>query len=259
MLDWLVDRFIYFPTHRWMTTPADLGLEAEDVFLTPEPGVRLHGWFFPHSRPLATLLFCHGNAGNASHRLENVIGLLQTGFQVLLFDYRGYGHSSGRQSEQGLYRDAETTWAHLVERADTAGAPRVIFGRSLGGAVAIDLATRVEADALIVESTFTSIHTIARLLFPLPLPALPVEYDSLSKIGRLKLPLLVIHGERDELIPFAEGQALFEAAPEPKSWYPIPCAGHNDTYRVGGDDYFHRLATFVADLYEGERLCKRQK
>ena len=251
MLDWLANRFIYFPTSRWMTTPADLGLEAEDVFLTPEPGVRLHGWFFPHSRPLATLLFCHGNAGNASHRLENVVGLLQTGFQVLLFDYRGYGHSGGRPSEQGLYRDAETTWAHLVERADTAGAPRIIFGRSLGGAVAIDLATRVEADALIVESTFTSIHTIARLLFPLPLPALPVEYDSLSKIERLKLPLLVIHGERDELIPFAEGQALFEAAPEPKSWYPIPCAGHNDTYRVGGDDYFHRLATLVVDLPDG--------
>lgn len=244
MLEWLVNRFIYFPTSRWMTTPADLGLEAEDVFLTPEPGVRLHGWFFPHSKPLATLLFCHGNAGNASHRLENVVELLQTGFQVLLFDYRGYGHSSGRPSEQGLYRDAAAAWAYLVERADTAGAPRVIFGRSLGGAVAIDLATRAQADALIVESTFTS----ARSMFPFPLPALPVEYDSVSKIGRLKMPLLVIHGERDKLIPFAEGQVLFEAASEPKSWHPIPGAGHNDTCRVGGDDYFRRLATFVADL-----------
>ena len=251
MLEWLVNRFIYYPTSRWTMTPADLGLEAEDVSLVPEPGVRLHAWFFPHPKPLATLLFCHGNAGNVSHRLENVVRLLQTGFQVLLFDYRGYGHSSGRLSEQGLYRDAATAWAHLVERADTAGAPRIIFGRSLGGAVAIDLATRAEAEALIVESTFASAHTMARLLFPFPLPALPVKYDSLSKIGRLKMPLLMIHGERDELIPFAEGQVLFEAAPEPKMWYPVSGAGHNDTYLVGGDGYFRRLATFVANLPNG--------
>lgn len=248
MLEWLVNRFLYFPTSRWVTTPANLGLEAEEVFLSPESGVRLHAWFFPRSEPLATLLFCHGNAGNASHRLENVARLLQIGFQVLLFDYRGYGHSSGQPSEQGLYRDAATAWKHLAERAETADAPRIIFGRSLGGAVAIDLATRAEADALIVESTFTSAHTMARLLFPFPLPSLPVEYDSLSKIGRLNTPLLVLHGERDELIPFAEGRALFQAASEPKSWYPIPGAGHNDTYLVGGDAYFHRLATFAADF-----------
>jgi len=248
MLEWLVDRFLYFPTSRWVMTPADLGLEAEDVFLSPEPGVQLHAWFFPRSEPLATLLFCHGNAGNISHRLENVAYLLRTGFQVLLFDYRGYGHSSGHPSERGLYRDAATAWVYLAERADTVDAPRIIFGRSLGGAVAIDLATRVDADALISESTFTSAHTMARLLVPFPLPPLPVEYDSLSKIGKLEMPLLALHGERDKLIPFAEGRALFEAAPEPKAWYPIPGAGHNDTYLVGGEAYFQRLATFVTDF-----------
>jgi fermentation-respiration switch protein FrsA (DUF1100 family) len=248
MLESLVNRFIYYPEPHWVVRPADLGLEAEDVFLTPELGVQLHAWLFPHPDPLATLLFCHGNAGNVSHRLENVAYLLQTGFQVLLFDYRGYGHSSGQPSEQGLYRDAATAWAHLVERADTAGAPRIIFGRSLGGAVAVDLAIRAAADALIIESTFTSVHPLARLVFSLPLPALPVKYDSLSKIGRLKMPLLAIHGEQDELIPFAEGRALFEAAPEPKAWYPIPRAGHNDTYIVGGEAYFRELATFAVGL-----------
>lgn len=248
MLEWLVGRFLYFPTSHWVMTPADLGLEAEDVFLSPEPGVQLHAWFFPRSEPLATLLFCHGNAGNVSHRLENVAYLLRTGFQVLLFDYRGYGHSSGHPSEQGLYRDAATAWVYLAERADRADAPRIIFGRSLGGAVATDLATRVDADALVIESTFTSAHTIARLLVPFPLPSLPVEYDSLSKIGQLEVPLLALHGERDKLIPFAEGRALFEAAPEPKVWHPIPGAGHNDTYLVGGDAYFQRLATFVTDF-----------
>ena len=188
---------------------------------------------------------------------EHAVGVDEEGGETLTTRFVGQGLRemglayAGRPADEQVALLADVGAGGQVERADTASAPRVIFGRSLGGAVAIDLATRVEADALIVESTFTSIHTIARLLFPLPLPALPVEYDSLSKIERLKLPLLVIHGERDELIPFAEGQALFEAAPEPKSWYPIPCAGHNDTYRVGGDDYFHRLATLVVDLPDG--------
>ena len=244
----IVSSFIYYPDPHWIITPAELGLEAEEVLLSPESGIRLHAWFFPHLRPLATLLFCHGNAGNVSHRLENVYHLLRSGFQVLLFDYRGYGHSSGEPSEAGLYRDGAAAWAHLAKREDTAGAPRIIFGRSLGGAVAVELATRVQADGLVVESTFTSIRTLARLVFPLPLPELPVKYDSLSKVARITMPLLAIHGQRDELIPYADGQLLFEAAPEPKAWYPIPGAGHNDTYVVGGQAYFQRLAAFANEL-----------
>ncbi len=247
MLESVVSRFIYYPEPDWWAKPADLGLRAEDVYLTPEPGVQLHAWFFPLPAPLATLLFCHGNAGNVSHRLENVYYLLQTGLQVLLFDYRGYGHSSGQPTEEGLYRDALNAWAHLVQRPDTAGTPRVVFGRSLGGAVAVELATRVEVDGLIVESTFTSIQTLARRIFPLPLPELPVKYDSLSKIGRIRTRLLAIHGEEDELIPFADGWTLFQAAPEPKAWYAIPAAGHNDTYLVGGEAYFRRLAAFASE------------
>jgi hypothetical protein len=114
--------------------------------------------------------------------------------------------------------------------------------------VAVDLATHVDAEGLIVESTFTSIRTLVRKIFHLPLPELPVKYDSLSKIGQLKMPLLAIHGERDELIPFADGRALFDEAPEPKSWYPISGAGHNDTYVIGGDAYFQRLAAFADSL-----------
>ena len=244
----ILSRFIYYPDPHWFAEPGDLGLKAEEVILEPEAGVRLHAWFFPHPEPLASLLFCHGNAGNVSHRLENVHYLVETGFQVLLFDYRGYGHSSGQPTESGLYRDAATAWLHLVERPDTASAPRIIFGRSLGGAVAVDLASRADASGLIVESTFTSIRTLVRLIYHLPLPELPVKYDSLSKIRQLKMPLLAIHGERDDLIPFADGRTLFEAAPEPKTWYPIPWAGHNDTYVVGGDAYFHQLAAFARDL-----------
>lgn len=248
MLEQLVNRFIYYPEPHWIVTPSDLGLEAEEICLTAEPGVDLHAWFFPLPKPLATLLFCHGNAGNVSHRLGNVAGLLQVGFQVLLFDYRGYGHSGGKPSELGLYRDAAAAWAHLVQRAETAGTPHVIFGRSLGGAVAVNLTTQLQADGLIIESTFTSVRALANQIFPVPLPRLPVEYDSLSKIRRLTMPLLVIHGDRDELIPFAEGRRLYEAAPEPKVWYPVLGAGHNDTYLLGGEVYFHKLANFVAEF-----------
>lgn len=247
-LEGLVSSFIYYPDRSWIATPDQLGLEAEEVELVPEPGLQLHAWFFPQPAPLATLLFCHGNAGNVSHRLENVYHLVRTGFQVLLFDYRGYGHSTGQPSEEGLYRDGEVAWEHLIERVDTVMAPRLIFGRSLGGAVAVELATRVKADGLIIESTFTSIRTLARSVFPLPLPKLPVEYDSLAKIRRLSMPLLAIHGERDELIPFADGRALFEAAPEPKTWFPIPGAGHNNTYLIGAQAYFRQLADFAAEL-----------
>jgi fermentation-respiration switch protein FrsA (DUF1100 family) len=244
----ILSRFIYYPDPVWFMTPADLGLEAEEVILEPETGVRLHAWFFPHPKPVGSILFCHGNAGNVSHRLENVHYLVQTGFQVLLFDYRGYGHSSGQPTESGLYRDATTAWQHLVERPETAGAPRIIFGRSLGGAVAVDLATRADAEGLIIESTFTSIRTLVRKIYYIPLPELPVKYDSLSKIGRLEMPLLALHGTRDELIPIADGRTLFDAAPEPKTWYPIPTAGHNDTYVVGGDAYFRQFATFARGL-----------
>ena len=122
----ILSRFIYYPDPNWIITPSRLGLEAEEVHLRPELEVQLHAWFFPLPDPLATLLFCHGNAGNVSHRLENVYYLLQTGFQVLLFDYRGYGHSSGQPSEEGLYRDAVAAWTHLVERPDTASTPRII-------------------------------------------------------------------------------------------------------------------------------------
>lgn len=269
----IVSRFIYYPDRDWILTPERLGMQAENLRIPVEPGVDLHAWFFPlpqqpsrdpapfrpasdiiaaHQRPdekpLASLLFCHGNAGNVSHRLENVYHLLQSGFQVLLFDYRGYGHSSGEPSEEGLYRDAAAAWEALICRRDTADTPRVIFGRSLGGAVATELACCAQAEGLILESTFTSIQTLARLVFPMPLPRLPVKFDSRSKIGSIRMPLLALHGVQDELIPYADGQALFAAAPEPKTWVPIPGAGHNDTYTVGGVAYFRRLAAFASGL-----------
>jgi fermentation-respiration switch protein FrsA (DUF1100 family) len=251
MLDSLLASFIYYPERDWWATPEVFGLAYESVTFSAADGISLHGWFFPHPRPVASMLFCHGNAGNISHRLENVQSLVEAGFQVFLFDYRGYGRSQGKPSEQGLYLDADAAWAHLCERAGPDGVPLVIFGRSLGGAVAIQLATHADgADALIIESTFTSLGGMVRqVLGGLPgFDRLADGYTSLDKIGHVHLPLLVIHGDRDELIPVAQGQTLFEAANEPKAWYPIPSAGHNDTFVIGGAAYFEQILKFVENL-----------
>jgi len=251
MLDRLLAPFIYYPERAWWATPEAFGLTYESVTFTAGDGTSLHGWFFPHPRPVATMLFCHGNAGNISHRLENVQALVEAGFQVFIFDYRGYGRSQGKPSEPGLALDADAAWAHVRERAGLEMAPLVIFGRSLGGAVAIRLAAHVSgADALIVESTFTSLGGMVRhLLGGLPgADRLADGYTSLDRIKQVHLPLLVIHGEEDELIPMAQGYTLFEAANAPKDWYAIAGAGHNDTFVVGGAGYFERIAKFVENL-----------
>ena len=248
MLESLIAHFLYYPDFQWATTPGDYGLAAEDVTLGTADGVRLHGWFFRVVNPVVTLLFCHGNAGNVSHRLDNVRRLVECGLQVFIFDYRGYGHSEGSPSERGLYLDAQTAFAYLQARRDVNPAHIVVFGRSLGGAVAIDLATRVPAAGLIVESSFTSLRAMMRqVLGGLPVPDLH-QYESLNKIGRVGMPVLIIHGEGDELIPVLQGRQLYALAPQPREWYLISGAGHNDTYLVGGQVYLDRLLAFVTTV-----------
>jgi fermentation-respiration switch protein FrsA (DUF1100 family) len=246
MWDKLIAPFLYFPTRAHESSPEQYGLTYADITLTPEDAVSLHGWWFSTPQAMASLLFCHGNAGNISHRLDNIAHLVAVGFNILIFDYRGYGLSQGQPSEAGLYQDAMAAWDHFLELASP---PRLIFGRSLGGAVAIELARHVQKDGLdglIIESTFTSLGDMAGQVLPLPgIKWLVDGYPSLHRLKTVQTPLLAIHGERDELIPFRQGQQLFEAANPPKFFYPIPKAGHNDTYLVGGRSYFERLVSFA--------------
>jgi fermentation-respiration switch protein FrsA (DUF1100 family) len=241
---------IYFPTSALEATPAGLGLAHEELSLRAEDGVRLHGWFLPVKDSRGSVLVCHGNAGNISHRLDRAL-LLQSRLRldVLLFDYRGYGRSEGSPDEPGTYRDARAAYRWLREH----GQPPeriLIFGESLGSAVALDLAVSSAARALVLESPFTSIPDMARAVYPfLPVwPLVRTRYDNLAKIGRLRVPLLVLHGDRDNVVPFAQGRRLFEAAPEPKRFYAIPGASHNDTYIVGGEAYWRAIATFLESL-----------
>jgi len=242
--------FIYFPLPELEADPTNLGLPFEEVYFVTQDGVKLHSWFVPGEKDLVWL-WCHGNAGNIGHRLENLALLhRELGVSIFLFDYRGYGRSEGKPSEKGTYLDAEAALAYLQSREDVEGSRIIYFGRSLGAAVAVELATRQPPAALILESPFPSVPYMARRLYPyLPVwPLLRTRYDSLSKMEQIDVPLLVLHGDRDDIVPLEAGRKLFEAAGGDKLFYTIRGAGHNDTYAVGGQDYFDELRRFIQGL-----------
>ena len=246
----LEDYFIYFPSRTLYGTPAERGLRYVEASFTTADGVRLHGWFIP-GRSGLTWFWLHGNAGNISHRLENIELLHhRLGVSVFIFDYRGYGRSEGRPSEQGTYRDAEAALAYVRGLPSVDPSRIVVFGRSLGAAVAVELATHERVLGLILESPFSSIPAMARAVYPwLPVgPLLRTRYDSLGKIGRIEVPLLILHSPGDEVVPYQQGRDLFAAAREPKRFHAIEGAGHNDTYIVGGEPYWQALADFLATL-----------
>jgi len=241
--------FIYFPERGLVASPSDFGLAFEDVAFSASDGARLHGWFVPGESDVTWLWF-HGNAGNISHRLDNLkIIHDELGVNVFIFDYRGYGLSQGKPTEQGTYQDGEAALAYLRSRRDVNQEKVIYFGRSLGAAVAVEMATRHRPYALVLESPFTSIREMARLTYPfLPVwPFLRTKYDSLAKIGSVEAPVLVLHGDRDDIVPLETGRKLFLAAHEPKEFFVIQGAGHNDTYLVGGDGYLQALRRFVED------------
>ena len=248
-------KLIYFPQRGHDLVPRDLGLAFDDLTLTAEDGVRIHAWYLPPPGEARwTVLLAHGNGGNISHRLDRTLFLQsKLGAAVLLFDYRGYGRSEGSPDEEGTYRDARAAHRWLVEEKRVPQERLVLFGESLGSAVALDLALSRPCRALVLESPFASVPAMARAVYPfLPLSALVrTRYENEAKAPRLRVPLLVLHGERDEIVPFAQGRRVFAAAPEPKRFYAIPGAGHNDTYLVGGDAYWDAVRDFLETLPPG--------
>ncbi len=245
----LVDRMIFQPSPGADLRPEDLGIDAEDVFLRTEDGVRIHAFYVRSGGARRAVLFLHGNAGNASHRLPNAEKLAALGADVLLLDYRGYGLSEGRPTEAGAYADSRAGWSHLVEERGFPPQRVVVFGRSLGGAIAVDLAAEREVAGVILESTFSSAADVAAGIFGPPSRWLTSDrFDSERKIPALRAPLLFFHGDRDEIVPFALGRKLFDAAPQPKSFETLRGAGHNDTVLVGGPRYFERIGRFLDEV-----------
>ena len=239
--------FIYFPQSNFDFSPEEFRLNYKDAFFNTEEGERLHGWFFPGEKDSPVILHFQGNAGNISHRLDLAQQFLRKGLSVFLFDYRGFGKSSGKPSERGLYMDGLAAWNYLVEKEKIAPERIVLHGHSIGAAVAIEVALQKKVRGLIIESAFTSTKDMAKTLalFSLVSPVLPANYNNLEKIHRVPVPKLIIHGERDEIVPFSMGKRLFDAAGEPKFFYPVKDAGHNDVFVVGGEKYFELLVDFV--------------
>lgn len=248
--NWFVERQVFFPDTTIERTPADLDLPFEDIWFTSNDSVRLHGWLIPASPSNHLLLFCHGNAGNISHRLDNVHLLQQRGISVFIFDYRGYGRSEGRISEKGFYLDSEAAYRVAVEWAERHRAKLVVFGRSLGGIAATHLGATKNCDGLILESTFTNMGAMARAHYPLPFAEhlLKHRLDAVGQIGRVRVPVLFFHGDNDKIVPIRLGRALYQAAPNPKEFVVLQGAGHNDTYYVGGQDYFKKIEAFFGSL-----------
>ena len=237
---------VFFPDPHLIGTPADFGLDYEDAWFTAADGVKLHGWWVP--KPGApVLLWFHGNAGNISHRLENLKLLWdELGVQIFIFDYREYGRSQGSINREGTFMDAAAAYKYLTETRGIPGTDIILFGRSLGTALATDLAIKMPTRALILESPFTNSQEMAKLYAPFLFDWRPkVPYENLGKIGYVKVPVMVIHGSHDEIIPADMGRRVYEAAPEPKELYIIPGSYHNDTYLAGGQTYFDRLRAFV--------------
>ncbi len=245
---------LFLPDGKVSATPAQIGLAFSDVSVTTEDGERLHGWLVKAARARGTLLFFHGNAGNVSHRLESLRLFSRLGLDVFIVDYRGYGRSTGRPSEQGTYRDARAAWDWLVRERGESPRRIILFGRSLGAAVAVDLASEKRGAGLILESGFTSVPDLAAEIYPwLPVRLLSrFHYDSLSKIGRVGQPLLVLHSPDDEIVPYRHGRRLFEAASEPKRFQQMT-GGHNDGFLRSGDGYLWGVKGFVDGLLETER------
>ncbi len=245
-----IESQVFFPDKSIEQTPTDLGLGYEDIWFESGDGVRLHGWLVPASSHRHLLLFCHGNAGNISHRLDNIRLLEQRGISVFIFDYRGYGLSNGNVSEQGFYLDAEA--AHQVAKKWTEAhqAKLVIFGRSLGGIAATHLGATQACDGLILESTFTNMGAMARAHYPLPFAErlLANRLNAVGEIAQVRVPVLFFHGDDDRIVPIRLGRELYDAAPNPKEFVTLTGAGHNDTYVVGGKGYFDKFRAFCEKL-----------
>ncbi len=249
MLFLFQDRMVFLsnmPGRTLTATPKDAGFDFEDVFLETSDGLKLHGWYVPAAQTSGVVLFLHGNAGNISHRLDSIAIFHELGLDTLIIDYRGYGRSQGKPSEKGTYLDAEAAWHYLVSSRGVAADRIIVFGRSLGGAVAAWLASQYTPAALIVESSFSSALDMARKLYPfMPVRLITrLEYPVSQYVSRLQCPLLVIHSRDDEIIPFTMAEAIYDSATEPKSLLEI-WGDHNNGFLLSGDRYLSGINEFI--------------
>jgi hypothetical protein len=233
-----------YPEGLW-NLQRDIG--ATEVWLTTRDGVKLNAWWIAAPQARLATVFFHGNAGNLTHRIDHMRSIAAAGSSLLIPDYRGYGKSEGTPSEAGLYLDADAAYQWLIDQGHTP-ARIIIQGESLGTAVAVDLAARKLCAGVVLEAPFNSASQVAAGLFPILGPLVMRDFDSKSKIGKIRASLLFIHGDRDDIIPYKLGRDLYSAAPEPKSFWTVAGAHHNDLLEVAGDQYREHLSAFYSSL-----------
>jgi pimeloyl-ACP methyl ester carboxylesterase len=246
----LLNALLYLPARALSETPKRARLDHRELALQCDDGERLHGWWIAaRTELLGHLLLCHGNAGNIGDRVPHAALLTAAGFDVLLFDYRGYGHSSGKPSEEGTYRDARAALTALLAQPGVDPARVFYLGESLGGAVALELALERPPAGLVLLSAFTAVRELGRLHYPfIPTALIPDAYPNLRRIHELHAPLLVLHGERDAIAPLSHGRALFESAPQPKRMHVFPGLGHNNLVPLAGAELARVIASWASGL-----------
>lgn len=237
---------IFFPIKDIAVTPKHWDMEYEDIQLNLKDKTKISAWYLPHPEATKTLLFFHGNGGNISHRGDSLTIFYKLKLNVLIMDYPGYGESEGQPSEQMLYETADVAWQYLLDVKKTRPTNIIIFGRSLGGAVAVDLASRVKAGGLIVESTFSSVRDVVNTIMPRlsRLVYLRYSFNSLDKITKVKTPILSIHSPNDEVIPFRSGVKLYDAISSEKQFLEIK-GGHNEGFIQSISPYMQTLRAFL--------------
>jgi len=237
-------------------TPAMAKLQYEDLHLKTSDGIDLHGWYVPATQPRGTVLFLHGNAGNISNRIDSIEMFHRLGYSTLIFDYRGYGNSGGKPTEKGTYLDAEAAWRFLTEQKHIPECRVVLFGESLGGAVAAWLAARHKPAALVIASGFTSVPDLGQQLYPyFPIRLLArIRYDTRDSLRSVTAPVLIAHSPQDDIIPYEHGRALFAAANPPKQFLEL-AGGHNDGFIFMREAWVKALGDFLGE--QMDKVCVR--
>jgi len=247
LMYFLQDRLLYLPLKELSQTPGDINLEYEEINFKAKDGAEISGWYVGAENEMGVILFCHGNAGNISHRLDSLKIFNNLNLSVMIFDYRGYGKSPGKPTEQGTYLDAEAAWDYLIRVKQKPPESIILFGRSLGGAVAAEIAFRKKPAGLIIESGFTSVTDLAKKLYPwLPIKLISkFRYATIEKIGSIKCPKLIVHSPEDEIIPIEHGRKIYQKGSQPKEFLEIR-GDHNAGFLISGKTYTGGLQKFLS-------------
>lgn len=250
-------KFVYSPVREVTYTPADMDLDYEKAVFKTADNLSLEGWYIPAPNARFTVLFCHGKGGNMTHRLDTISFFYELGLNCFIFDYRGYGNSQGRPSEEGTYLDAAAAYKWLSQRKNIKPENVVLFGRSLGGSIAAQLASKISARGLVLESSFTSYVDVGRKFYPY----MPVRwfatfsYKTVDYLSKIKCPVMIVHSRNDEVVPFELGLRLYDAANEPKEFIEI-FGTHNDGFLHSGDIYRQGWTNWLGFMENYKPLTK---